>query len=262
MHSSEKILIVDDDAMMRWTLGEALREWGYDPIEAETANAGLEQFDQVHPAVALLDIGLPDGSGLDLLRAIKQRRPQTAVIMMTGEVVVENTIGALRGGADDFVGKPVHLDELQFALKRALQQRNRQPRSMLPRLLIVTDSQAWANHLMTALRTTDVEVTVTTTPAELQRATEEEHDLAVVDVEATELRNVLAALRASPLHAEIPILVEISRIAHTSNLSGIMPQYRAMPCNPTELISLARRRIASMSVHPASYDVAGMRPLL
>lgn len=262
MHSSEKILIVDDDVMLRWTLTEALREWGYDSIEADSTSAGLELFEQVDPKAVLLDIGLPDGSGLELLRAIKQRRPHTPVIMMTGEVVVENTIGALRGGADDFVGKPVHLDELQFALKRALQRRHRELNSGLPRLLIVTDSQAWANHLVTALRTTDVEVTVTTTPEELRQAVEEEHDIAIVDVEALELRNVLAALRASPAHTEIPILVEISHLAANANISGVLPQYRAMPCNTTDLISLARRRLAAMIARPTSYEVAGLRPLL
>ena len=256
MRGAEKILVIDDDVMLRWTLTEALREWGYDVIEAETASAGVEQFKQAHPAVVLLDIGLPDGSGLDLLCEIKRRRPATAVIMMTGEVIVENTIAALRGGADDFVGKPIHLDELQFALKRALQQqRQHKPASVLPRLLIVTDSQAWANHLMVVLRVTDIEITVAITPTDLGRATEEEHDLVVVDVEAAELRGVLAALRASPAHAEVPILVEISRIAHTPNISGLMPQYRAMPCSPTELVALARRRIASMTT--ASSVVGG-----
>jgi DNA-binding response OmpR family regulator len=248
MRETNKILVVDDDAMQRWTLTQALQEWGYDTLEAETTNAGLVQFEQVHPAVVLLDIGLPDGSGLDLLHQIKRRRPNTAVIMMTGEVVVENTIAALRGGADDFVAKPIHLDELQFALKRALKtQRRTGTVFVLPRLLIVTDSRMRANHLLTALRTTDIEVTVASTPAELARATEDEHDLVAVDVGATELRGVLAALRASPAHAEVPILVEISRVAHAHDISGVMPQYRAMPCSPTELVTLARRRIASVT---------------
>jgi DNA-binding response OmpR family regulator len=229
-------------------LSQALREWGYETLEAETTNAGLVQFEQAHPTIVLLDIGLPDGSGLELLHQIKRRRPNTAVIMMTGEVVVENTIAALRGGADDFVAKPIHLEELQFALKRALKtQRRTGGVLVLPRLLIVTDSRMRANHLLTALRITDIEVTVASTPAELARATEDEHDLVIVDVVATELRGVLAALRTSPAHAEVPILVEISRVAHTHDISGVMPQYRAMPCSPTELVTLARRRIASVT---------------
>ena len=111
----------------------------------------------------------------------------------------------------------------------------------------LTDSQLRANHLLVALRVTDIEITVATTPDELRRATEEEHDLAVVDVEANELPGVLAALRATASHAEVPILVEISRVAHTPHLSGVMPRYRAMPCSPTELVVLARRRIAAMT---------------
>ncbi len=248
MRDANKILVIDDDAMLRWTLLEALRQWGYEATAAATTKAGWEQFAHLNPTIVLLDIGLPDGSGLDLLHDIKRRRPATSVIMMTGEVVVENTVAALRGGADDFVAKPIHLEELAFALQRALKmQRQRQPVCVVPRLLIVTDSQARANHLVTALHTMDIAVTVTTTPMELQRAAEEEHDLVVVDVDATELRGVLAALRASALHAELPILVEISRVAATPNLSGVMPQYRAMPCNPSELVALARRRIASVT---------------
>lgn len=260
MNEKKQILLVDDDPLMRWTLGEALHEWGFDPLEAETTHAALERFDQSSPVAALLDINLPDGSGLELLREIKRRRPHTAVIMMTGEVIIENTVAALRGGADDFVSKPIHLEELRFALRQALEkQRQRAPVLPLPRLLIVTDSPARANHLMMALRLTDIDISVAITPAELRRATEEEHDLAVVDVPAEELRGILAALRASPAHAEIPLLVEISRLTHAPSLSGVLPHYRAMPCSPTDLVALARRRLTALpNQWVGEHDVAGM----
>src|SRR5690606_16567519 len=61
------------------------------------------------------------GSGLDLLRTIKEKRPETAAIMVTGNVDVENTIAALRGGAYDFVGKPIRLEELQVTVRNALE---------------------------------------------------------------------------------------------------------------------------------------------
>jgi DNA-binding response OmpR family regulator len=267
MSNKQKILLVDDDPMIRWTLAEALQEWGYKLSEAESTATALENFAQVQPSIVLLDINLPDGSGLELLRQIKQRQPDTIVIMMTGEVIVENTIAALRSGADDFVGKPINLDELRFALNQA-EQKKRRPVPQLPRLLIVTDSQTQANHLMVALGISEVDITVATTPEALQRASEEEHDIILVDVGAEELRGILATLRASPQHAEIPILVEISRVTPEPSLAGVMPQYRAMPCNPTELVSLARRRIASMSDLPAmsdlskSQDFAGMSRML
>ena len=72
----------------------------------------------------LLDVNLPDGSGLDGLREIKQRQPDAIVIMMTGSVLVADTIAALRGGAYDFVAKPINLEELQITIRTA-SKRNR-----------------------------------------------------------------------------------------------------------------------------------------
>ena len=69
----------------------------------------------------LLDIDLPDGSGLDALREIKGRRADAVVIMITGNVVVQNTISALRGGAYDFIGKPVHLEELRVTIRNGIE---------------------------------------------------------------------------------------------------------------------------------------------
>src|SRR5262249_58888343 len=104
--TKDKVLIVDDDQMIRWTLSEALRRWGYVAYEAGTVGTATQVFDAESPSVALLDVNLPDGTGLDVLREIKRRQPQSAVIMMTGNVLVEDTISALRGGAYDFVRKP------------------------------------------------------------------------------------------------------------------------------------------------------------
>lgn len=249
MTKKEGILLVDDDSMIRWTLTEALQGWGYEVSAAESATAALNAIAHppAHLVAALLDINLPDGSGLDLLREIKQRHPETAVIMMTGEVIVENTIAAMRGGASDFVGKPIHLDELYAVLQQALERRaQRSSVSNVPRLLIVTDSPLRAEHLLVSLKITNVDVTIATTPKELCRATSEKHDLVVVDVESEELRGILAALRASVTHTEVPLLVEISRLTQTPTLSGVLPHYRAMPCSPTELVTLTRRRIGDM----------------
>jgi DNA-binding NtrC family response regulator len=117
----EKVLIVDDEQTTRWTLAQALRRWGYVPAEAGTVKAALAMFDEELPSVVLLDVNLPDGTGLDVLREIKRRQPQSAVIMMTGHVLVEDTISALRGGAYDFVGKPIKLEELQVAIRNGIE---------------------------------------------------------------------------------------------------------------------------------------------
>lgn len=117
----KKILIVDDEKMIRWTLSQALKSWGYAPIEVATVSAVLETFANEMPQAVLLDIDLPDGSGLDVLRDIKHQYPEAIVIMITGNVRVETTISALRGGAYDFISKPIHLEELKVSIRNALE---------------------------------------------------------------------------------------------------------------------------------------------
>ncbi len=117
----EKILVVDDDAAIRYTLLEVLREWGYEPFSAATVATALEVFEAEQPAAVLQDINLPDGSGLDALVEYKKRQPQAIVIMITGNVQLDDTIAALRGGAHDFISKPVRLSELQVTIRNGIE---------------------------------------------------------------------------------------------------------------------------------------------
>ena len=77
---------------------------------AGSRNTGgsAEDFPGEEPKIVFLDIDLPDGSGLDFLSEIKEIRPETIVVMITGNVDVKTTIAALRGGAHDFIAKPIH----------------------------------------------------------------------------------------------------------------------------------------------------------
>jgi len=120
-NQKQKILVVDDEKMIRWSLGEALRGWGYEPVAVDTAAAALEAFDADQPAASLLDINLPDGSGLEVLRQIRHRQSDAVVIMITANVLVDETIAALRGGAYDFIGKPINLEELQVAIRNGIE---------------------------------------------------------------------------------------------------------------------------------------------
>src|SRR4029450_7935653 len=117
----EKVLVVDDDSAIRYTLTEALRGWGYEPLEASNIAAALYLFDAEQPSVVLQDINLPDGSGLDALLEYKKRQPQAIVIMITGDIHLDNTIAALRGGAHDFISKPIRLSELQVTIRNGIE---------------------------------------------------------------------------------------------------------------------------------------------
>ncbi len=121
MTVKEKILIVDDDPFIRMALTEALKSWAYEPFEAQSVASAKAAFAEVDPAVVLLDIDLPDGSGLDILNHIKEVRPDAIAIMVTGNVDVPNVVSALRGGAHDFIGKPIKLEELRVTLRNAVE---------------------------------------------------------------------------------------------------------------------------------------------
>ncbi len=121
--TNEQILVVDDDQMIRWTLREALQSWGFATVEAGSTAEAVKQFQAELPAAVLLDIDLPDGSGLDVLREIKREHPEAIVIMITGNVQVDNTISALRGGAYDFIAKPLNLEEIRVTLRNAIETR-------------------------------------------------------------------------------------------------------------------------------------------
>ena len=119
-----KVLIVDDDRFVRMALSEALRSWEYEIVEADNVKEAKKVFADEEPPIALLDIDLPDGSGLDILTWIKEQAPEAIVVMITGNVDVENTVAALRGGAHDFIGKPVRLEELRVTLRNAAETRD------------------------------------------------------------------------------------------------------------------------------------------
>ncbi|MGD9563037.1 MAG: sigma-54-dependent transcriptional regulator [Pyrinomonadaceae bacterium] len=120
----EKILIVDDDRFIRMSLGEALRSWGYETTDASTVAEALDRVSDEDPSFVLLDIDLPDGSGLDILSQVKELNAETIAVMITGKVDVANTIAALRGGAHDFIEKPIRLEELRVTLRNASETRS------------------------------------------------------------------------------------------------------------------------------------------
>ena len=122
-NTNDEILVVDDDDAIRWTLREALQAWGFVAVEAASVAEAVSHFKADQPAAVLLDIDLPDGSGLDALREFKRDNSEAIVIMITGNVQVENTISALRGGAYDFIAKPINLEELRVTIRNAIEAR-------------------------------------------------------------------------------------------------------------------------------------------
>jgi DNA-binding NtrC family response regulator len=119
--AKQKILVVDDEDLLRWSIKTKLEKWGYDTLEAETAADGLKLFNEESPALIILDIKLPDGSGIDVLQKMKEQDPNAAVIVITANTTIDNAVAALRLGAFDFICKPINYDELQTSVRNGLE---------------------------------------------------------------------------------------------------------------------------------------------
>jgi DNA-binding NtrC family response regulator len=117
----DRILVVDDEDLIRWTLQQKITNWGYRALEAPNGEAAIAIVEKEGPDLVLLDIHLPDGSGIDVLKAIKGTNPRIIVVMMTAYGVLEDAVAALRLGAYDFVSKPLNFEELRATIANALE---------------------------------------------------------------------------------------------------------------------------------------------
>jgi len=114
------ILVIDDDSSIRETLDLYLTEEGYQVYTAKDGTEGLDMFVQKSPDVVILDIRLPDIDGFTVLEDLREENENVKVIMITAHHDMESTIKAMKGGAFDYIHKPVNVDELDLAIKKAL----------------------------------------------------------------------------------------------------------------------------------------------
>ena len=118
--SGARILVVDDEELIRWSLVERMRAEGYDVVEAGTGEQAVEHArDGVD--LVLLDYRLPDVDGVTVLRRIKELDPDALVILLTAYASVETAVEAMKEGAFHFANKPFDLDDIAFLVSRALE---------------------------------------------------------------------------------------------------------------------------------------------
>ncbi|MBT8356157.1 MAG: response regulator, partial [Deltaproteobacteria bacterium] len=115
----KNILLVDDEADIRDVLGISLSDIGYKVHAVENGEEAILLFKKINPAIVLTDIKMPGMDGIELLRKIKRENPDTEVIMITGHGDMNLAIKSLKYEATDFITKPINVDALEIALKRA-----------------------------------------------------------------------------------------------------------------------------------------------
>jgi DNA-binding NtrC family response regulator len=116
------VLVVDDEALIRWSLNERLSSAGYEVEEAEDGASALSYFREGAPRVDLvvLDLKLPDIDGVDLLKQIKRLCPACRVVLMTAFGTPDKLADARNSGAYDVVAKPFNLDKMLRVVEGAL----------------------------------------------------------------------------------------------------------------------------------------------
>jgi putative two-component system response regulator len=121
---NETILVVDDEQLVRDMLARRLESRGFNCLTADAGHRALELISGDSISLVLLDISMPDMSGLDVLNRIKVSHPDTMVIMVTAVVDINTAIKAMTSGAYDYLIKPIETEILYISVTRALERRN------------------------------------------------------------------------------------------------------------------------------------------
>ena len=112
-----RTLIVDDESNIRKILRHILEEDDFEVSEAADVAEADNLINKHYFDIAVIDVRLPDGSGIDILKTIKEMHPETAVLMITAFASTETAITAMKSGAYDYVIKPFNLDEIRIVLR-------------------------------------------------------------------------------------------------------------------------------------------------
>ncbi|HVJ24587.1 MAG TPA: response regulator [Burkholderiales bacterium] len=117
---NERVLLIDDDPGVSEVIGLLLERENYRVERAGSVRSAIERLQAAEFELVVTDLKLPDGTGLDVIGAVRSRRPRLPIMMITSYSSVDSAIAALRGGAVDYVIKPFNNDDFLRAVSRAL----------------------------------------------------------------------------------------------------------------------------------------------
>ncbi len=116
------ILIIEDEALLARNFARFLERRGHETAVAATVRKGIEQYDEIRPDIVLIDYNLPDGTGMEVIGHIRRGDRQTKLVMITAHGSVAIAVGAMKAGADDYLTKPVALEEVGLLVERLVSQ--------------------------------------------------------------------------------------------------------------------------------------------
>lgn len=117
----KRILIIDDEATIRFLLKEAVTEWGYDSVEVGRAQQGIDLIKNEKFDLVLLDIQLPQMNGLEAIQKIREFNTEIPVFILTAFHNLESVIGMLDVDVQEFIQKPFDIDDLEEKIKKIVE---------------------------------------------------------------------------------------------------------------------------------------------
>ena len=138
-----RFVIVDDEQSIRRLCMTVSQGLGFECMEAETAEAALEAIETAPPDIVVTDLKLPNITGVELLRKIKERLPRTEVAIMTGHGSIESAVEAMRQGAYDYIEKPFRVEKLRQLLQRMAEKVRLVAENQFLRERVNTESQLY-----------------------------------------------------------------------------------------------------------------------
>lgn len=136
-----RVLIIDDEPPVRRMLGLFLRTQGFEVLEAEDGQAGLEVFEEHTPPFVLTDVRMPRMNGLELVRRVRALDSDAAIVVITGHGGEETAIEALRAGATNYLKKPIEIKDLSQVLRRYVEAHEARLSLLLPPFYLEQDER-------------------------------------------------------------------------------------------------------------------------
>ena len=251
---TKSVLIVDDDRIIREELHKEMKRQYFRPLMAADGTEALERFRQEEVDIVLLDVKLPDMDGLEVLKRMKEERPGSEVIVITGLGSQEIAIRSLRAGAIDYIEKPINMDELSAALGRAqekLEERNEI--FYKNRLLLIDDEKDIAEFLKRVLEKEGYEVLVAYNGHDGLRLIETKKiDVLITDIKMQDMDGIEVLHRAKQLYRDIEGIVitgfKDQDLAIRSLRAGAV-DYITKPVNLDEILLSIQRAIERINLN-------------
>ena len=163
--TDRSLLIVEDDKPFLERLSRAMETRGFAVTSCDTVSDGLAQIGKAAPAFAVVDLRLGDGNGLDVVSALKKKRPDARAIVLTGYGNIATAVTAVKLGAVDYLSKPADADDIFAALTRTAGERAAPPENPMS-----ADRVRW-EHIQRVYETCDRNVSETARRLNMHRRT-------------------------------------------------------------------------------------------